>query len=182
MDNLIDHEPVLAFWFEEAGSEKWFAKDEQFDERIKEGFGDLHTQAAAGELWGWRDSIRGRLAEIIVLDQFSRNMFRGQAQAFAYDRLALVLAQEAIKDKGIYQLTPAEKSFIFMPFMHSESKAIQAISVELFKEEGLESNLKFAIEHKEIVDRFGRYPHRNGVLGRESTPAELEFLKTHQGF
>lgn len=182
MDYLTDYEPILKFWFEEAGSEKWFAKDEQFDQEIKDRFGETHKQAAVGELWGWRDSIRGRLAEIIVLDQFSRNMFRNQPEAFAFDSLALVLAQEALKDKGIHLMSAEERAFIYMPFMHSESKAIQKISVELFSEEGLEENYRYAVEHKEIIDRFGRYPHRNQVLGRKSTAEELEFLKTHDGF
>lgn len=178
----MDYKKVLNFWFKDAGSSKWFVKDEEFDQEIEKQFGKLHTKAIEGELCDWRESIHGRLAEIIILDQFSRNIFRDRPEAFAYDGISLVLAQEALKDKELESLSTQEKAFIYLPFMHSESSKMQKISLELFKEEGLEENYKFAVEHQKIIEKFGRYPHRNKVLNRESTKKELEYLKTHNGF
>jgi uncharacterized protein (DUF924 family) len=168
---------VLKFWFEEIDSKKWFVKDLAFDQEIKERFSSTHKKAIQGELYTWRESALGRLAEIILLDQFSRNMFRDTAKAFAYDTIALVLAQEAINLKLDQDLKPVEKSFLYMPFMHSESLHIHEKAVELFSAPGLEYNLEFEHKHKVIIEKFGRYPHRNEILGRESTPEEIEFLK-----
>lgn len=182
MNKNEEYNSVLNFWFQEAGAEKWFAKDAHFDQEIKDKFFSLHQRAAAGELWEWRALIRGRLAEIIILDQFSRNLFREDYRAFENDKMALVLAQEAIKDANFHLLSTEEKAFVYMPFMHSESLKIQEQSLKLFEEEGLERNYKFAKEHYEIIKKFGRYPHRNEILKRESTQEELAFLKTHAGF
>jgi len=167
---------VINFWFEEIEPKQRFKKDPEFDELIKERFGDTHRQATAGELYTWREHPLDALAEVIVLDQFSRNMFRDTAQAFAYDSLALVLAQEAIRRKLDAELEPSFKSFLYMPFMHSESVEIHEIAMFLFDQPGLEDNFNYEVKHKEIIDRFGRYPHRNEILGRESTAEELEFL------
>lgn len=167
---------VIKFWFEDIEPKQRFVKDQQFDEQIVERFSALHHRASAGELYLWREHPLDSLAEIIILDQFSRNMFRDQAAAFAYDSLALVLAQEAIRKKFDAELTPTQKAFLFMPFMHSESKEIHEIALFLFDRPGLEDNYNFELKHKAIIDRFGRYPHRNAVLGRTSTPEELEFL------
>jgi uncharacterized protein (DUF924 family) len=170
-------EDVLAFWFKEIDSKSWWSSDPAFDGLIRQRFGELHRQAAQGELHAWRKEPRGRLAEVIVLDQFSRNMFRESAQAFAQDGMALVLAQEAVAARADAPLAPVERSFLYMPYMHSESKAIHRVAEALYRANGIEDNLKFELRHKAIVDRFGRYPHRNSVLGRESTTEELEFLK-----
>jgi len=121
-------------------------------------------------------SAEGRLAEIIVLDQFSRNIYRGTARAFAQDSLALALAQEAISQDLDKQLSPEQRSFLYMPFMHSESKLIHEFALKLFQRLGNQANLEYEIKHKIIIDRFGRYPHRNQILGRESTEEELSFL------
>lgn len=172
---------ILKFWFE-LKPEQWWKKDPQFDQMIREKFGDLHAQATKGELWQWRDTAEGRLAEIIILDQFSRNLFRDSAKAFACDGMALILSQEAIRNKVNLELTPIQRPFLYMPFMHSESKVIHELAVQLFSESDLKDNLAFELEHKKIIDQFGRYPHRNKVLNRESTPEEIEFLKTHSGF
>ncbi|MDO5103787.1 MAG: DUF924 family protein [Lautropia sp.] len=169
---------ILHFWFEEITPQQQFKKDLAFDQLIHERFGALHAQAAACELAHWRDTPEGRLAEIIVLDQFSRNLYRDKPQAFAQDPMALTLAQEAIRVGADQQLTAEQRTFLYMPYMHSESKQIQADSVRLFKANGIANNLDFAIRHKEIVDRFGRYPHRNDILGRPSTDEEIAFLKT----
>ncbi len=169
-------EQVLRFWFEELTPKDWFTKSNELDKTIEKRFGAVHRRAEACELFRWRASDRGRLAEIIVLDQFSRNIFRGSAQAFAQDTLALALAQEAVAQGADKSLASKERSFLYMPYMHSESLEIHAIAVELFTAAGLENNLKFEHKHREIIERFGRYPHRNEVLRRESTEAEVAFL------
>lgn len=168
---------VLTFWFEELTPEQWFKKDAELDQQIADVFTALHQKAACCELYPWRQQTRGRLAEIIVLDQFPRNIYRDTAQAFATDTLALVLAQEAIELGFDQELSTAERSFVYMPFMHSESAEIHDVAVRLFDQEGLETNLEFELKHKAIIDRFGRYPHRNAILGRESTEEELAFLQ-----
>jgi uncharacterized protein (DUF924 family) len=169
---------IYNFWFKEIPSELWFKKDEAFDNEIRKRFLNLHQQATRAELYSWRVSARGALSEIIILDQFSRNMFRGQPESFLYDTLALALAQFAIQNGFHKQLDTKEKAFLYMPFMHSESLAIHERAVELYSEKGLEFNLDYELKHKAIIERFGRYPHRNHILGRESTFEELEFLKT----
>ncbi len=171
------YQEVIKFWFEETRPPQWFSKDDAFDQLIADRFSDVHSRATQCELFEWREDAKGRLAEIIVLDQFSRNMFRGSPLAFANDPMALVLSQEAISLKIDTHLTPVEKSFLYLPFMHSESLAIHEIAEKLYRQQGMESNLEWEIKHKNIIERFGRYPHRNESLGRESTTEELVFLK-----
>jgi uncharacterized protein (DUF924 family) len=168
---------VLKFWFEDIDPKKWWVSEPEFDAAIREKFAGLLQQAASGELYSWRLEARGRLAEIIVLDQFSRNMHRNTPHAFSQDPVALVLAQEAISLDVHHQLAPVESSFLFMPFMHSESRAIHAVAEQLYREFAPPVNLGFELRHKAIIDRFGRYPHRNAILGRVSTAEEIEFLK-----
>jgi uncharacterized protein (DUF924 family) len=170
------YQPVLEFWFVETDPKAWWAVDPAFDERIRGRFAALHAQAAQGELFGWRTEPRGRLAEIIVLDQFSRNLFRGSARAFAQDLVALALAQEAVAAGALVALQPIERAFLLLPYMHSESRPIHAEAERLYRAFAPPDNLDFELRHKAIVDRFGRYPHRNAALGRASTPEELEFL------
>jgi len=173
----MEHTIILNFWFEEINPSYWFKKDEQFDALIRQKFSATHQAAAQGELFAWRKSIEGRLAEIIVLDQFSRNMFRDDPRAFAYDAMALVLAQEAVATGECTNLPPARRAFAYMPYMHSESLPIHQEAMKLFAQPGLENNLQFELRHQEIITRFGRYPHRNAILGRTSTPQELAFLE-----
>jgi len=173
----MHYQDVLTFWFDELTSEQWFIKDQSVDDLIKSQFSYFLTAASRVELFAWRHSAAGALAEILVLDQFSRNIHRDKPAAFAQDPLALALAQEAIR-RGLNLHLPVEqRSFLYMPFMHSESRRIHEQAVELFSEPGLENNLKFELAHKEIIDRFDRYPHRNQILGRVSTAEEIEFLK-----
>lgn len=167
---------VLDFWFEEAGPERWWRKDREFDTVIAERFGGCHGQATRGELSWWRQTVSGRLAEIIVLDQFSRNIYRDDPRAFTWDSMALVLAQEMIFRSDHQSLDPVPRSFVYTPFMHSESPVIHQEAVRLFGDKGMENNLDFELQHKRIIDRFGRYPHRNHILGRESSADELDFL------
>lgn len=171
------YDMILKFWFEELTPDDWWKKDDNLDQLIKDRFSDLHTQAISGELSSYRNEPEGRLAEVIIIDQFSRNIFRDTPQAFLYDPMALILAQTAIQMKADQKLAPIQKSFLYMPFMHSESKIIHEQALKLFQQPGLEFNLDFEIKHKEIIDRFGRYPHRNSILKRISTKEELEFLK-----
>lgn len=168
---------VLGFWFDEITPGQWYATDAAFDRLITHRFGETHRAAAAGELAVWRDTGAGRLAEVIVLDQFSRNIYRDDPRAFATDVAALILSQEAIERGVPSSFSAAMRAFMYMPFMHSESLAIHDVAMALFSLEGMENNLDFEIRHKAIIDRFGRYPHRNAILGRASTAEEVAFLK-----
>lgn len=171
------YEQILVFWFREIDPKQWWAVDPAFDELLRTRFLPLLNQAAKGELFQWRASPKGRLAEVIVLDQFSRNIFRNTPQAFSQDPMALALSQEAVASGVVNQLEPVERAFLLMPYMHSESPLIHVEAECLFKQWAPEGNYDFELRHKEIVDRFGRYPHRNKILGRVSTPEEEEFLK-----
>lgn len=173
----MEAQDILTFWFEELTTEQWWVKDPTLDKSIENRFGAVHQQAIKGELYHWRNTARGRLAEVIVLDQFSRNIYRDNALAFAFDSQALVLAQEAIAQGCDKALTPSERSFLYLPFMHSESLVIHDIAVGLYEQNGIESNLDFELQHRQIIERFGRYPHRNRLLNRISTSEELAFLK-----
>lgn len=173
----LDMQEILNFWFQELEPKQWWVKDLSLDLKIKQRFLDVHTAATQGELWHWRQSAEGRLAEILVLDQFSRNIYRDDPRSFAFDGMALVLAQECVELELDRKLPIEQRRFIYMPHMHSESALVHEEAVRLFDQPGLEENLKFEHAHFDIIKRFGRYPHRNQILGRESTPEEIEFLK-----
>lgn len=178
-ENPVDD--VIRFWFEELVPNDWFVRNASVDERIRQRFLSLN------ECWsaGMQRPVNAReaLAAVIVLDQFPRNLFRGSARAFATDSRALALAQESIASGWDRELPPAQRMFLYMPFQHAEDRAIQARSVELFATLGGEGgSLDYAIKHKEVVDRFGRFPHRNAALGRPSTAEEAEFMEHHPGF
>ena len=173
---MTTYPDIIKFWFGETEPENWWKKDKAFDQLIRERFLDIYQRAAKCELFEWRQDALGWLAEIIILDQFPRNMFRDTAQAFDTDRLAVILAQEAVANQVDRELTPPQKSFLYMPLMHSESALIHETAMELYSQPGLEFNLDFEKKHIAIIDRFGRYPHRNAILGRESTDEEVEFL------
>ncbi|HXH73153.1 MAG TPA: DUF924 family protein [Mariprofundaceae bacterium] len=168
---------VLGFWFEETEPCQWWQRDAAFDAEVRKRFGELHARAVRGELFGWRSTAAGRLAEIIVLDQFSRNLYRDRPEAFAADDMALTLAQEAVALGVDRDLEPVQRAFLCLPYMHSELPRIHEEAVRLFSQPGMELSLDFELKHKAIIDRFGRYPHRNEALGRDSTPEELAFLK-----
>ena len=167
---------VLQFWFDELEPKEWWVKDSDLDQLISNRFRDLHKAANRGELWSWRQTPEGRLAEVIVLDQFSRNIFRDKPESFASDPMALVLAQEAVSLKVDEALNFQQRAFLYMPYMHSESLLIHEQAVKLFSVEGMEFNYDFELKHKAIIERFGRYPHRNKILSRQSRPEELSFL------
>ena len=167
---------ILHVWFEELTAKQHFVKDATLDETIRARFGDTLEAAARCELFAWRDTAEGRLAEIIVLDQFSRNVYRDTPRAFAQDALALVLAQELVASTQDRSLPEAQRVFAYMPYMHSESALVHAQGVALFTQLGIQDNLDFELRHKAIIDRFGRYPHRNAILARTSSAEELAFL------
>ena len=167
---------VLHFWFEELTDKQHFVKDAALDETIRTRFGAVLVAAAQCELFAWRAAPAGRLAEIIVLDQFSRNIYRGTPPAFAQDALALALAQELVASGQDQLLSTAQRRFAYMPYMHSESALIHAQAVQLFAQPGLENGLDFELRHQVIIDRFGRFPHRNALLGRTSTAEVMAFL------
>lgn len=169
-------EEIIEFWFQEIDENQWRVFDPSFDALLEQRFGDLLQIASAGELFTWRVTPRGRLAEVIVLDQLSRNIHRGTPRAFAQDPMALVLSQEAVSAGVMSELNAEERSFLLMPYMHSESRAIHVQAEALFKEYAM-SRYEPELKHKAIIDRFGRYPHRNKILGRVSTEEEIEFLK-----
>ena len=174
-------EQVTRYWFEELPPEAWFRKDTRVDDAIRERFAALHDEIARirpEQLTTPRDC----LAAVIVLDQFPRNMFRGSPRAFATDALALSISQHAIAAGLDQQLDRQQRWFLYMPFQHSEDRAVQARSIELFTQLNDPENLGYARRHQEIIDRFGRFPHRNEVLGRVSTPEEAQFIATHRGF
>lgn len=174
----MDIRVVLNFWFTEIEPRQWWEKSPDFDALIAKRFGDVHAAAARCELGDWRTSAPGRLAEVIVLDQFSRNIFRDRPQAFAQDALALALAQHAVASGADLELPAQRRAFLYMPYMHSESKLVHQEAVRLFSQQGLEQVLNMELRHKAIIDRFDRYPHRNATLDRASTPEELAFLAT----
>ena len=168
--------PILRFWFTELTPKQHYVKDAPLDEAIRTRFGATLEAAARCELFAWRTTPEGRLAEVLVLDQFSRNVYRDTARAFAQDALALALAQEMVASGQDRSLPLAQRSFAYMPYMHSESALIQAQAVALFSQQGMEDSLRFELRHQAIIQRFGRYPHRNALLGRVSTAEELAFL------
>lgn len=170
---------VLDYWFGTLSPSDWYEKSNALDQHIREHFEPTFKKVIAGETAHWRDNPKGRLAEIIVLDQFTRNMYRGTPAAFGADPLALALAQEAVRCCDDEMLEGSERAFLYMPYMHSESRVVHEQALILFS--GL-PNLGFEIKHKSIIDRFGRYPHRNKILGRLSTPEEIEWLASNDGF
>jgi len=170
------YQEVVNFWFEEIEPALWWKKDDNFDALLIERFSEIHKRASRCELYEWRSEPEGRLAEIIILDQFSRNMFRGSARAFENDAMSLTLSQEAIACGADQALPPAQRVFLYMSFMHSESLQIHEVAVGLFRSSGNPGNLEFELKHKKIIEKFGRYPHRNKALGRQSTNDEIEFL------
>ena len=175
-ENRNMQEEILQFWLEEIDPNQWRCFDPSFDALLKDRFLDILQQASAGELFAWRGTPRGRLAEVIVLDQFSRNIHRDTSAAFAQDPLALLLAQELVGGGHDKALPIAQQRFAYLPFMHSESLVIHAQAVLLFSQPGLETNLDFELRHQAIIERFGRYPHRNDILGRSTSAAETAFL------
>lgn len=173
---------ILEFWYSERMRKHWFASTPALDREIRDRYQALWQQAAAGELDHWQESAEGSLALAIVLDQFPLNMFRGQPKSFCTERQAISVTLNALK-KGHDKHLPKDRlAFLFMPLMHSENPEEQDLSVSLFGQYGLKDNIRFAEHHRELIRRFGRFPHRNVILGRESTPEELAYLASKEAF
>ena len=174
-DDLITPTEILTFW-REAGSERWYTRDDSFDAEVKRRYLRLWQKAVAGELSVWEDSDDGALALTIVLDQFPRNMFRGEPATYASDDMAREVAGRAIA-RGTDERVAADlREFLYLPYMHSEHLGDQLRCVDLFRQMGVNDNLKYAEDHAAIIARFGRFPHRNRVLGRPTTAEEQAFL------
>lgn len=172
---------VLDFWFDPKHIPLHFDEVDEFDELIRENFLDTWKVAAEGLLVDWRKDIKGRLAEIIVLDQFSRNLWRNDIRTYTQDKMAIALAQEVVNHPDYYTLSTLEKRYILLPFMHSESLELHNWALKYFKEVGDDNLMYYEKLHVEVLERFGRYPYQNDDLGRESTPEEVKFLEEKAG-
>lgn len=174
----MKYSEIIKFWFEILSPKQWWVKDASLDAMIKDKYTKLHEAAAAGGLKSWRVTDEGRLAEIIILDQFSRNMFRDTPNAFVFDGQAIDLCKSAIEQDTHKRLTPPKTNFLLMPYMHSESLVEHQIALPLFRDYTGDDTFEFEKRHCAIIERFGRYPHRNQILERQSTPQEIDFLNT----
>ncbi|MCW8931156.1 MAG: DUF924 domain-containing protein [Gammaproteobacteria bacterium] len=175
-------ENILDYWYCERIKKHWFRSTPELDAEIKEKFEGVWESAANGELNHWADTAEGALALVIILDQLPLNMFRNQPKSFQTEQLSVQIARQAIAQKMDSQLPKNQLSFLYMPLMHSENLEDQEFSVQLFERAGLEDNARFARHHKEIVEKFGRFPHRNSILNRQSTQQELDYLDSKQAF
>lgn len=178
--NNLDYQEVLDFWFDPDHVPLHFDEDEDFDKKIRDRFLETWEKASEGLLVHWRETIQGRLAEIIVLDQFSRNLWRNDIRTYTQDKMAIALAQEALKDPDYDKLSKAQKKFILLPFMHSESLELHDWADKHYKELGDENLMYFEKLHRDVLEEFGRYPYQNEDLGRVSTPEELQALKENE--
>lgn len=177
---MRDVREVLDFWFSEDSETRWFAPTPAFDQEIRRRFAERFAQAATGELRSWEERPEGCVALCILLDQMPRNMFRGSPRAFAADAKALAIAERAVSRGFDRELSPEHKQFLYLPFVHSEELANQLRALALFEAAGLREALQYVKDHLALIRRFGRFPHRNAILGRTSTPEELEFMAKHK--
>jgi len=179
----MNADDILKFWFQDIEQSQWWKKDLAFDQLIIDMFSPIHQSANCCELFSWRETPKARLAEIIILDQFSRNMYRDTPRSFSSDPLALALAQEAIAVGADKKLNATERNFLYMPLMHSESLVIHEEAIKLYVKNGIETSIDFENKHKVIIEKFGRYPHRNEILNRISSDEEVDFLtQAHSSF
>ena len=173
---------ILQFWYSEPMASRWFSSTPALDAEIRAKFEPLWRAAAKGRLDDWKNRPEGCLALVIVLDQLPLNMFRGEARSFSTEQQAVDVSKLAIARGYDREIAPGRLGFLYMPLMHSESLADQDLSVKLFEQAGLEGNLRFARHHRELIRRFGCFPHRNAILGRESSREELEYLGSKEAF
>lgn len=178
----ISSSEIIDFWYSDRIKSQWFASTPALDQEIYDQYGALWESAYLGNLDAWAKEVEGSLALVIVLDQFPLNMFRGQAKSFQSERKSVEIAQNTINQKFDQVIEKERLAFLYMPFMHSENLAEQDLSVKLFRGANLEGNIKFAEHHRDIVRKFGRFPHRNAILGRVSTPEETEYLASKGAF
>ena len=173
---ILTKEDIITFWFEEISPEQWFKKDKEFDAMLLERAGTTVIKALNGQLDRWSKTSTGSVSLVILLDQFTRNIFRDTPKAFSGDEMALVLSQKSINSKWFSELSMMYKQFLLMPMMHSEDISIQEKSLPLFKQHANNRTYEFAVKHRDIIAKFGRFPHRNQILNRPSTEEELMFL------
>lgn len=173
---------IVKFWFEEIDSKLWFNSTPDFDNQLRDRFEAAYLAAINNELQDWQNSPEGCLALVVLLDQFPLNMYRGKAESFAGEEKSREIARRALERKFDQALSGVQKAFLYMPFMHSEKLQDQDLSVSLYEKARLEQNLRFARHHREIVKKYGRFPHRNKILGRDSTEAELAYLDSDNAF
>jgi uncharacterized protein (DUF924 family) len=173
---------IIAFWFSEDVRPLWFDATPEFDDALRERFLATYQAAADSRLRNWEETVAGALALVVILDQFPLNMFRGQPASFATEAAAREVADRAIAYGFDQQLPPEQRQFLYLPFMHSEALADQERSVRLYEQPGLEDNLRYAHHHCDLIRRFGRFPHRNAILGRVSAPEELAYLASPEAF
>lgn len=169
---------ILSFWFSDAVSPLWFKPSNEFDAELTEKYEHLWQQAANGDYDHWQESTDGAIALVLILDQFPLNMFRGQAKRYSTEEKAREIARYAINNNLTKKITSKQKSFLYLPFMHSEALNDQQYAIDLFTDNNLPDNVKYARHHYAVIEQFGRFPHRNIELGRESTAAEIDYLKT----
>jgi uncharacterized protein (DUF924 family) len=178
----ITPKQILDFWFSPEVAPHWFNSTPELDNQIRTDYQALWEQAAKGELDGWGGTAEGALALCILLDQFPLNMYRGKSQSYSTEQKAVAVAKAALA-AGLDKMLPKDRlAFLYMPLMHSESLDDQDLSVSLYEAAGLERNVKFARHHRALIERFGRFPHRNAALGRVSTPEEIRYLDTPEAF
>ncbi|KPJ95558.1 MAG: hypothetical protein AMJ55_03555 [Gammaproteobacteria bacterium SG8_15] len=173
---------ILHFWFSEKVKPLWFNSTPEFDAELKERYADIFHAVLNGQLSEWQQTADGCVALVVILDQFPLNMYRGLPESFAGEALARDITRGAVNNGFDQQMPGEQKAFLYMPLMHSENIADQDLSVQLFEAAGLKENLRFANHHRDIVRRFGRFPHRNKILGRTSTQAELDYLASKEAF
>lgn len=182
MTTDLAYQAVIDYWFDAKVKPLWFNSTKQFDDQLREDLAADYRAAKSGELDHWKDTPLGSLALVILLDQIPLNIFRGNAESFSTEQRALEIAENAIAQEFDKSLTSEQKAFLYMPFMHSENLADQDKSITLFEAAGLTDNLKFARHHRDIISRFGRFPHRNAILGRPNTASETEYLASDDAF
>ena len=169
---------VLDFWFEDCYPKDWFKKDKYFDNQIKNSFSDLIEDAILGYINDWQKSLEGSLALIILTDQFTRNVFRGTPRSFSGDKIAIETCLHCLGTFDISQQERERSHFVLIPLMHSESLKLQEMSLPIFRAHTSDKVYQYALKHKNIISKFGRFPHRNAILGRTSTKSEIQFLKS----
>jgi uncharacterized protein (DUF924 family) len=178
----ITPQDIIRFWFDEIDSKLWFKSTPKFDAQLRARFEPAYLAALKYELRDWQHSPEGCLALVVLLDQFPLNMYRGKAESFAGEQKSREVARLAIEKKFDLALSDPQKAFLYMPFMHSENLKDQDLSVSLYEKARLEQNLRFAIHHRDLIKKFGRFPHRNKILCRESTAAEITYLNSDEAF
>ncbi len=178
----IQPRDIIDFWYSEKIKKHWFDSTPEIDDLIRDKYESLWQSAAQGEIDAWYNTAQACLALAIVLDQFPLNMFRGQVKSFSTESMAIAVALHAVHQGYDRELGKSERAFLYMPLMHSENMEHQNLSVQLFEAAELQDNARFARHHRELIRRFGRFPHRNNILGRQSTPEEIAYLASDEAF